>query len=95
MIRWLRRSWFGLSLAGLLVLALPAFFLWGMNVADREGPLNTTLEKNYNLTYHIPVPPWAALTLFLVPPLLFLLYFLKLKRKALAVPSTFLVAQEH
>src|SRR5438270_8240311 len=90
MIRWLKRSWFGLSLAGLLLLALPALGLWAVNLADREGPLNTYLEKTYNLTYHIPVPPWGAALLFLVPPLLILLYFLKLKRKPLAVPSTFL-----
>jgi hypothetical protein len=90
MTRWLKRSWFGLSLAGLLVLALPALALWAVNLANEEGPLNATLEKKFNLTYHIPVPPWGALLLFLVPPLLILLYFLKLKRKALAVPSTFL-----
>ena len=59
MIAWLKRSWFGLSLAGLLLLALPALALWGINLADREGPLNTFLEKNYNLTYHIPLPWWA------------------------------------
>jgi hypothetical protein len=90
MIRWLQRSWFGLSLASLVVLALPALWLWGVNLAGEEGPLNTSLEKNYNLTYHIPVPWWGALLLFLVPPLLVLLYFLKLRRKPLAVPSTFL-----
>jgi hypothetical protein len=87
---WLKRSWFGLSLVGVLLLALPAFWLWAVNLAGEEGRLNARLEKNYNLTYHIPVPPWAALLLFLVPPLLILLYFLKLKRKPLAVPSTFL-----
>jgi hypothetical protein len=90
MIAWLKRSWFGLSLAGLLLLALPALALWGINLADREGPLNTFLEKNYNLTYHIPLPWWGASLLFLVPLLLILLYFLKLRRKPLAVPSTFL-----
>ena len=90
MIRWLKRSWFGLSLAALLVLALPALAIWAVNLVGEEGPLNNRLEKNYSLTYHIPVPTWGALLLFLVPPLLILLYFLKLKRKALAVPSTFL-----
>ncbi|HEX4589985.1 MAG TPA: VWA domain-containing protein [Gemmataceae bacterium] len=90
MMRWLQRSWFGLSLAGLLILALPALWLWGVNLAGQEGPLNTSLEKNYNLTYHIPIPWWGALLLFLVPLLLVLLYFLKLRRKPLAVPSTFL-----
>jgi hypothetical protein len=90
MMAWVKRSWFGLSLAGLLVLALPALALWAVNLAGGEGPLNNNLEKNYSLTYHIPVPWWGALILFLVPPLLILLYFLKLKRKPLAVPSTIL-----
>jgi hypothetical protein len=90
MIRWLKRSWFGLLLAGLLLLALPALALWAVNLAGREGPLNNRLEANYSLTYHIPIPWWGSLILFLVPPLLILLYFLKLKRRPLAVPSTFL-----
>ncbi|HEY1379705.1 MAG TPA: VWA domain-containing protein, partial [Gemmataceae bacterium] len=90
MVAWLKRSWFGLSLAALVLLALPVFWLWGVNLFGGEGPLNAEMEKRYSLTYHIPIPWWGALTLFLVPPLLVLLYFLKLKRKPLAVPSTFL-----
>jgi hypothetical protein len=90
MSAWFKRSWFGLSLAAIFLFALPALALWAINLADREGPLNTYLEKNYSLTYHIPVPPWAAVLLFFVPLLLILLYFLKLRRKPLGVPSTFL-----
>ena len=66
MIAWFKRSWFGLSLLALLVLALPVFWLWGMNILGREGPLNADLEKNYSLTYHIPVPWWGVLLLYLV-----------------------------
>src|SRR5207244_1266435 len=55
-----------------------------------ETATNKYLQDTFNLTYHIPVPWWGAFVLFLVPPLLILLYFLKLKRKPLAVPSTFL-----
>jgi hypothetical protein len=90
MIGWLKRGWFGLSLLALLALALPGLFLFGMNLLGQEGEINKELEQRFQLTYHIPIPWWGALFLFLVPPLLILLYFLKLRRKPLAVPSTFL-----
>jgi hypothetical protein len=90
MTAWLKRSWFGLSLAAILLLALPVLALWGVNLFGEEGSINAALEKRFSLTYHLSIPWWGALLLFLVPPLLILLYFLKLKRKALAVPSTFL-----
>src|SRR5207237_631935 len=90
MIRLLKRGWFGLSLVSLLLLALPGLFLFFLNLIGRETEVNKFLEEKFNLTYHIPVAWWATLLLFLVPPLLILLYFLKLKRKPLSVPSTFL-----
>jgi hypothetical protein len=90
MTGWLKRGWFGLALLALLVLALPGLALWGLNLLGQEGKVNKELEQRFQLTYHIPIPWWGALALFLVPPLLILLYFLKLKRKPLAVPSTFL-----
>jgi hypothetical protein len=90
MIGWLKRGWFGLALLALLALALPGLALWGLNLFGQEGEVNKELERRYQLTYHIPIPWWGAALLFLVPPLLILLYFLKLKRKPLAVPSTFL-----
>src|SRR5262245_47184351 len=90
MIAWLKRSWFALSLAALLLLALPGLGLWALNLLGQEIEVNKRLEDSISLTYHILVPWWGALLLFLVPPLLILLYFLKLKRKPLAVPSTFL-----
>src|SRR5262245_54520004 len=90
MIRLLKRTWFPLALLALLVLALPGLGLFGVNLLGQEADVNKYLEDNYQLSYHIPVPWWGALLLFLVPPLLILLYFLKLKRKPLSVPSTFL-----
>lgn len=90
MTAWLRRYWFGLSLIGLLLLSLPGMVLFGMTLFGREGAVNEYLERAYNLSYHIPVPWRGAALLFLVPFLLILLYFLKLKRKSLAVSSTFL-----
>ncbi len=51
---------------------------------------NNWLEENLNLSYHFPLHWSLALILLLIPGLIFLLYFLRLKRKPLQVPSTFL-----
>src|SRR5437764_13319894 len=90
MFSTLRRVWFPIALVVCLFVMLPGAILFGLNLFGRETEVNRWLEEKFRLTYHIPVPWWGALLLFLVPPLLILLYFLKLKRKPLAVPSTFL-----
>jgi hypothetical protein len=87
---FLARYWFALALTGLLILALPGVILFGLNVWGAEGPVNHRLEQAFQLSYHLPVPWWAGLLLLLVPPAILILYFLKLKRKPLSVPSTFL-----
>ncbi len=86
----LARSWFPIALVALLVLAIPGFILFGLKLFGWDGELNKWLQENVRLSYHIPVAVWAAIILFLVPLLILLLYFLKLKRKPLSVPSTFL-----
>lgn len=86
----LGRVWFPLALVALLVVFIPGLVLFTLNLIGREGLVNKWLEDNLRLSYHLPIPWWGALLLFLVPPLLILLYFLKLKRKPLSVPSTFL-----
>src|SRR5918912_1207813 len=90
MVGFLKRYWFAGALSLLLLLAGPGFVLFGLTLWGAEGPVNDWLQDAYRLSFHIPVPGWAALALLLVPPLIVLLYFLKLKRKPLAVPSTFL-----
>ncbi len=82
--------WFPLSLFVLLLLAIPGFVLLALHLLDRTGAVNGWLQDNLGLTYHLPLPWWAALALFTVPFFIILLYFLKLKRKPLQVPSTFL-----
>src|SRR5262245_42507976 len=82
--------WFPLSLAALAVLTLPGAVLLGLSLFGLEGPVNAWLQSAFNLSYHNPLPVWAAVSLSLIPPLLLLLYFLKLRRQALVVPSTFL-----
>src|SRR5262245_58059705 len=82
--------WFPLSLFVLLLLAVPGFVLFALHLFGRTGAVNGWLQDHLGLTYHLPLPLWASLLLFLVPFLVILLYFLKLKRQPLHVPSTFL-----
>src|SRR6266853_5398457 len=86
----LARMWFPFALVAVLLLAIPGFILFVLNLFGWETEVSQWLEKTFRLSYHIPIPWWGALLLFLVPPLLILLYFLKLKRKPVQVPSTFL-----
>jgi hypothetical protein len=82
--------WFPFALVTLLLLGVPGAILFLLNLLGREGEVNKRLEEWLRLSYHLPIPWWGALLLFLVIPLLILLYFLKLKRKPVQVPSTFL-----
>src|SRR5262245_34511787 len=84
------RYWFPLALAGLVLVALPALVVFGAHVAGYGGDMNAWLEGRTGLSHHTAINMWAAVVLFLVPIGLLLLYFLKLKRKPQAVPSTFL-----
>jgi hypothetical protein len=91
--RWLEvlaRSWFPMALIVLLLLAIPGVILFTSNLFGGESQVNTWLQNTYHLTYHIPLAWWLALILLFVPVAVVLLYFLKLKRKPLSVPSTFL-----
>jgi hypothetical protein len=75
-------SWFALGL--LLVLALGIGLI---GVLHYWGPW---LEENWNLTFPSPLSPGLWWLFAAVPFGVLLLYFLKLKRRALHVPSTFL-----
>jgi hypothetical protein len=86
----LSRYWFSVALIVLLLLAIPGFILYALNLTGQEESINRQLEDNFKLSYHIPIPWWAGLLLLLIPLFVLLLYFLKLKRRPLAVPSTFL-----
>src|SRR5437660_11556080 len=86
----LSRVWFPIALVALVILGIPGLVLFALNLLDRETSVNKWLQEHYRLTYHLAIPWWAALLLLLVPFAIVLLYFLKLKRKPLQVPSTFL-----
>src|SRR5262249_28963511 len=87
---WLSRVWFPAGLLLLVLLGIPGVILLALNVFGMQADANAWLQQHLRLSYHMPLPLWAGFLLILVPPLLVLLYFLKLKRKALQVPSTFL-----
>lgn len=83
-------AWFPTALIALLLLAIPGVVLFALNLLGYEGDINKWLQDNYSLTYHPQIPVWGVLILLLIPFAILLLYFLKLKRKPLSVPSTFL-----
>jgi hypothetical protein len=82
--------WFPLALSALLLLAVPGAVLLALSLLGYENTVNGWLQRRFALSYHTPIPWWAALVVLLLPVLLILLYFLKLRRKPLEVPSTFL-----
>lgn len=84
------RLWFPLALVGLFLVGLPAFVLFSLDLFGESGPAAAWLETKLGLSHHNSLPLWASGLLFLVPIGLLLLYFLRLKRKPHAVPSTFL-----
>jgi hypothetical protein len=74
----------------LLLLALPGAVFLALHLFGKESALNGWLKDHFGVTYHLATPWWTGVALLFVPLLLILLYFLKLKRKPLQVPSTFL-----
>ena len=82
--------WFPAALLVLLLLALPGFIFLALHLFGKESTLNGWLKNHFGVTYHLATPWWTGVALLFVPLLLILLYFLKLKRKPLEVPSTFL-----
>src|SRR5579859_1427780 len=92
LLNFLRDAWFPVAMIGLFLLALPGVILVILVLLelDRDWRLNDWLEQNFSISYQLAVNPWVALGLLLLPPLILLLYFLKLKRKPIQVPSTFL-----
>ena len=87
-MRVLRAVWFPLALVGLLALAIPVLILVILNLVGQAGAVNEWLLNHFNVTFAPPLG--LVLIVLLVVPAIILLYFLKLKRKPLAVPSTFL-----
>lgn len=81
---------FALLLAMVLILGVPALLLIILHLSGQESTVNGWLQNRLAITQRLSLPTWAALLLLLLPVFLLLLYFLKLKRKPLVVPSTYL-----
>lgn len=78
----MRSYWFPVSLGLVLLVGLLGAVLLVLNLFG-SAPLA-------GLTSSWILPVWAGVIVLILPLLLLLLYFLKLRRKAVAVPSTFL-----
>jgi len=89
-LSFLARYWFPIALIVVFLLALPGLVLFACNLFGLEGDVNQWLQDSFGLTYSIGLPWWGILILLLLPVFILLLYFLKLKRKPIQVPSTFL-----
>lgn len=82
--------WFPIAMIGLFLLALPGIVLVILTLLDADHEINRWLEENLKISYQLALNPWVTLILLLLPLLILILYFLKLKRKPIQVPSTFL-----
>jgi hypothetical protein len=84
------RSWFLTALTAVFLLSLPGLILCILCLTGSDAELNKWLQENFQISFSLVLPPLWTILLLLIPPLIILLYFLKLKRKPISVPSTFL-----
>lgn len=84
------QRWFFICLVTVIVLSLPALTLAVLCLLGNDAELNSWMQENFQVSFSLVLSPVWTILLLLVPPLIILLYFLKLKRKPLQVPSTFL-----
>ncbi|HZZ77833.1 MAG TPA: BatA and WFA domain-containing protein [Gemmataceae bacterium] len=83
-------NWFLIALIALALLAIPGVILVVLRLLEWDGEFNDWLQETFSISYELRVAPWLAVVLLFFPILLVILYFLKLKRKPVQVPSTFL-----
>ena len=84
------RTLFPLAVVGLTLLAMPGAAVFAGDLLGYGPDLNVWLESRFAVSHRLALSMPAAAALFAVPPLLVLLYLLRLKRKPVRVPSTFL-----
>jgi hypothetical protein len=84
------RTLFLAGVVALIVFALPGVVAFAADLLGYGADLNAWAESHLGISHRLALGLPAGVILFCVPPLIVLLYFLRLKRKPLAVPSTFL-----
>ncbi len=88
--KFLANAWFPATLILLFLLTLPGVFFFILHLNGQEIEANEWLQKNFRISYHLILPSWVCWLFILLPVVIVLLYFLKLKRRPIQVPSTFL-----
>jgi hypothetical protein len=84
------RTLFPLGVAALTLFALPGALVFLADLLGYGAAANTWMENRLGVSHRLALGLPAAVTLACVPPLIVLLYFLRLRRKPVAVSSTFL-----
>lgn len=84
------RTLFPLGVVALTLFALPGALVFLADLLGYGQTANTWLESRFGVSHRLALGLPAAVTLACVPPLIVLLYFLRLRRKPVAVSSTFL-----
>jgi len=84
------RTAFLVGVVVLLLFALPGVAAFTADLLGYGADLNNWAEKYLGLSHRLALGTPAALVLFFVPPAIVLLYFLRLKRRPMAVASTYL-----
>ena len=77
------RTLFPLAVVLLSLFARPGAVGFAADLAGFEPEANSWLESRLGVSHRVAVTLPAALILFFVPPLIVLLYFLRLKRKSI------------
>lgn len=84
------RNLFLVGVILLTLLALPGVIVFAADLLGYQAEVNRFLESRLGVSHHLAMSLPAAVILFAVPPLIILLYFLRLKRKPITVSSTYL-----